>query len=115
MKRSEVPLQMLGNELRRGDGLGMVSGGGEWGEVAVLGDDVVRACGDCAIGDFVVVGVVVDDLEVIMGSDPQERSGGEFHIIHQAGGFVPMLAPAHAGNDFFVFKENPGAVGFGPH
>ena len=104
---------MLGDELCRGDGLGKVSGSGEWGEVAVLGDDVFRASGDRAIGENIVVGVVIDDLEVIMGSDPQECSGGEFHLVHQAGEFVPMLAPAHSGDDFFVFKKNPGGDGQG--
>ena len=39
-----------------GDGLGMVAGGGEWGKVAVLGDDVVCGCGDRTIGELVVVG-----------------------------------------------------------
>ena len=102
---------MLGDELRRGDGLGMVSGGGERGEVAILRDDVVRACGDRAIGENVVVRVVVDDLEMVVRSDPQEGSGGEFHIFHQPCELVPRLASAHAGDDFFVFLENPGGNG----
>lgn len=84
----------------------MVSGSGEWGEVAVVGDNVIGTCGDRAVGENVVVWVVVDDLEMVVGSDPQDGSGGEFHVVHQSGELVPMLAPAHAGDDFFVFEEN---------
>jgi hypothetical protein len=102
---------MLGDKLCRGDGLGMVASGGEWREVAVLGDDVVCACGDRTIGELVVVRILIDDLKMVVRSDPQECSGGEFHIVHQAGELVLMLAPAHAGNDFFVFKENLGGDG----
>ena len=60
---------MLGNEFRRGDGLGMASGGGEWGEVAILGDDVVRACGDRTIGEFVIVRIRRDELKAKGGAD----------------------------------------------
>lgn len=63
-----MPLQMFVDKLHRGDGLGMVSGGGEWCEVAVLRYDVVCARGDRAIGENIVVRVVVDDLEMVLGS-----------------------------------------------
>ncbi len=104
---------MLGKELRRGDGLRMVSSGGERGEVTVLGDNVVRACGDRAVGENIVVGVVIDDLEVVVRSDPQEGSGREFHVVHQAGELAPMLASAHSGDHFFVFEENSDGHGQG--
>ena len=67
---------MFGNEFRRGDGLGMVSGGGEWGEVAILGDDVVRACGDRAIGEFVVVRIRRDELKAKGGADVLDVAAG---------------------------------------
>lgn len=70
----------------------MESGGGEWGEVAVLDGDLVRACSDRAGGENVVVRVMVNDLEEIIRSDLQEGSGGEFHIVHQGGqGSVPGM------------------------
>jgi hypothetical protein len=67
---------MLGNQLRRGDGLGMVSGGGEWGEVAVLGDDAGGTCGDRAIGEFVVVRICGDELKAKGRADVADVSAG---------------------------------------
>ena len=42
---------MLGNELRWAGELGEMSGSGKGGEVAILGDQIVRAGDDRAIGE----------------------------------------------------------------
>lgn len=86
----------------------MISGGGEWIEVVVFRDDEIRACGDRAVGENVVIRVVADDLEVVFRSHPLERSGGEFHVVHQEGEFPPAFATAHPGDHFLVFQEYRG-------
>lgn len=76
--------------------------------MVILGDDEIGVRGDRAICENIVIGVVADDLEVIMGSHPKECSGGEFHVVHQAGEFLPVFAPAQPGDNFLVFQEYRG-------
>ncbi len=111
LRGEEGPLQMLENELRRGDGLGMITGGGEWGEVAILGDDVFRACGDRAIGEFVVVRIRRDELKAKSGADMLDIAAGlleEVDETQQLRGGSDAHFPC---GDFFVFQKNLGRDG----
>lgn len=86
----------------------MISRSGEWGEVAVFCYNKICTCSDRAIGKNIIVWIMVDDLEVLLGSDTQQRATSEFYTIHQAGKFLPTLPPAKPGNDFLVFQKYPG-------
>ena len=108
---AEGPLQTLGNELCRGDGLGMVSGGGEWGEVAVLGDEVVRACGDRAIGEFVVVRIRRDELKAKSGADMLDIAAGLLEDVDEAQQLRGGSDAHFPCGDFFVFQKNLGRNG----
>ena len=99
---------MLRNEFRRGDGLGMASGGGEWGEVAILGDDVVRACSDRAIGELVIVRIRLDELKAKGMADTLDSAAG---LLKQSDETQQLRCGSHAHfpcGDFFVFQKNFG-------
>ena len=70
------------DELRRRDGLRLVTRAAEDIEMPVFSDDVIRRRRDGAIGEFVVVWIGDDEPEAKRGTDPQEVAFQGVDFIH---------------------------------
>ena len=94
--------QMPLDELLGRDGLGLVAGADEGAEMVIGGDDVIGLGDDGAVGKFIVVRVVGDEVEAVGGGDVMDMRGDA----EEAGEHLPASQPGALGNHFFIFQQD---------
>jgi hypothetical protein len=70
------------------------------------GDDVVCVSSDGAICEGIVIGISVDDLELIAGRDPNDGTRDGFRQFNQAQHPKPFMTSAVTRNDLLILSQD---------